>query len=1023
MGPRIFQRARRRLRAGARNALELGRLGRLGVPYAAPHEILAEGAHHRLRRYATVPTAHAPEGDGPVALLVPPLMVTAEVYDVAPDVSAVTLLGARGVRPFVVDFGAPEHVPGGLARTLDDHVRAVVEAVDQVRAATGGRAVHLVGYSQGGMFAYQAAAFRRSEGIASVVTFGSPVDIHRGVPALGADVVSAVVHAAGPLVDRALASVEALPGFLTSTAFKLASPRKELTARLELLRTLHDRDALAKREAKRRFLAGEGFVAWPGPAFRTFVEEFIVHNRMLSGGFVVDGRTVTLADIACPVLAFVGSKDDIARPAAVRAVARALPQVDVAFATIRAGHFGLVVGSRAATESWPLCADWIEHVEGRAPRPAGLDDAREAEARARASARDDGGADGAGEGDEDGDDELDLELELFVDGVLGAVRAAAGAAEGAVRRAGGALDTLRFRAPRLRELAALDDAGAGAAPMSPSRALADQARARPDEVFFLFAGRAYTYAQADARVGATARALFAAGVRPGDEVLVALASRPALLSVVTALARLGAVAIVAPGDARASALAASPGLRGVRLVVAEGAAESSALASALGVPARDVGSLEGATAPELPEDLPRDAGRGDDLALVLLRRRGGAFVRCPVTNRRWMLSALGAAATCVLRPGDTVYTCLPLWHPTALLVGVGAALVGGARLALGEPFAQGNLIAEVRRTGASVVFYAGDLLGHLVADDLGQLGQGLPVRLFAGSGARAHVVERVRRRFGAEVLEFYAGTTHRLVLANASGRKPGALGRRLPGSAAARLVRFEVGAGGALAPAHAHGRLVDVADDEPGLLLVRIEPGEPVEEGGEVLRDAFVHDDAWLVTGDVLRRDAEGDHWLVATRGRLLRTPGGLVPARRIEDAVARLPEVRSAVAFDDGGALRLVYAAGGALPVERAVEALRELPAHERPARVDAVARMPLTDGLRPDLEALRASLGGLGARHALSARRATSVMRCVSRAPSGPNWTPKPPGRSQRTVAGRSRAWASGSPGIVTVIVRVAP
>ena len=44
-----------------------------------------------------------------------------------------------------------------------------------------GRPVHLIGYSQGGMFVYETAAFRRSEGIASCVTFGAPVDFH-GTP-------------------------------------------------------------------------------------------------------------------------------------------------------------------------------------------------------------------------------------------------------------------------------------------------------------------------------------------------------------------------------------------------------------------------------------------------------------------------------------------------------------------------------------------------------------------------------------------------------------------------------------------------------------------------------------------------------------------------------------------------------------------------------------------------------------------------------------------------------------------------
>ena len=90
-------------------------------------------------------------------------MLAADVYDVSPASSAVTVLHDRGADPWVVDFGAPEHEEGGLERDLADHVVAVSDAIDRVRAITGSD-VHLAGYSQGGMFCYQAAAYRRGGG-------------------------------------------------------------------------------------------------------------------------------------------------------------------------------------------------------------------------------------------------------------------------------------------------------------------------------------------------------------------------------------------------------------------------------------------------------------------------------------------------------------------------------------------------------------------------------------------------------------------------------------------------------------------------------------------------------------------------------------------------------------------------------------------------------------------------------------------------------------------------------------------
>lgn len=365
MNLRSLARARRNLRSSARNALELMRVGRLGEEeYGTPFEVVARGQHHKLRRYAQ------PEGV-PAVLLVPPLMVTAEVYDVAPDVSAVASLVASGVGVYVVDFGSPEREQGGMRRTLDDHVRAVVSCIERVRELSG-KDVHVAGYSQGGMFAYQAAAYLRTEGIGSVITFGSPVDVHKNLPAVRGEIAGALAAFVEPAVNGLMQRLEGLPGALTSTAFKLVSGRKEIQQRVEFVRMLHDRSALVRREARRRFLSGEGFVAWPGPAFRDFAHDFVVHNRMLSGGFVIDGKTVTLADLTCPILCFVGTSDEIASPASVRAITRAAPNSDVSFVEVPAGHFGLVVGSRAMKLTWPTVAGWMQHAAGRGPKPEAL---------------------------------------------------------------------------------------------------------------------------------------------------------------------------------------------------------------------------------------------------------------------------------------------------------------------------------------------------------------------------------------------------------------------------------------------------------------------------------------------------------------------------------------------------------------------------------------------------------------------------------------------------------------------------
>src|SRR5678815_5556444 len=114
----------RRLGLAWQNALEIARAGRLAAPYGAPFEVVHGERVYRLRRYARgAPDGAAPAPAAPL-LLVPPLMVTAEVYDSSPDVNAVAFLQRAGIDVWVADFGVPEREEGGMDRTLDDYVRA-----------------------------------------------------------------------------------------------------------------------------------------------------------------------------------------------------------------------------------------------------------------------------------------------------------------------------------------------------------------------------------------------------------------------------------------------------------------------------------------------------------------------------------------------------------------------------------------------------------------------------------------------------------------------------------------------------------------------------------------------------------------------------------------------------------------------------------------------------------------------------------------------------------------------------------
>ena len=161
-----------------------------------------------------------------------------------------------------------------------------------------------------------------------------------------------------------------LPPWFSRYGFRLLDPVKSVRNRVEFLLQLHDREALLPRERQRRFLEGDGWVAWPGPALAEFVNQFVASNRMLEGGFVIADRLLSLADVALPILTVVGTVDEIAPAAGVRAVRQAAPRADVDQLDRTPGTSGSSSGSGARERDlgrpWLAWARW-QSGEGEAP--------------------------------------------------------------------------------------------------------------------------------------------------------------------------------------------------------------------------------------------------------------------------------------------------------------------------------------------------------------------------------------------------------------------------------------------------------------------------------------------------------------------------------------------------------------------------------------------------------------------------------------------------------------------------------
>ncbi|MEE4023677.1 AMP-binding protein [Gordonia sp. PKS22-38] len=935
----------RRTDVTARNVAEYLRYGGLEIDAeTSTFDVVAAEPVYRLRHYF----ADESPTELPVLLLVPPLMMATEVYDVAPASSSVRAVHECGIDVWVVDFGRPEHEAGGLERTMGDHVLAVSDAVDKVRAATG-RDVVLSGYSQGGLFAYQAAAYRRGDGIDSLVTFGAPVDFQSAPLPIPISMESYAAIAEALLETKVLDHVS-LPSWFNKTWTRMLDPMATIKFKLNYYLALSDRDKLLPGEQQRQFLENEGWTAWSGPAIREFLQQALVMNRMLSGGLVIGDRTVSLADIDCPIMIAVGEVDKEGHPLSVRGIKRAAPRASVYELTLRSGHFGIVAGAGARKRTWPRVAEWIEWRAGKGDLPAAIVPSEEVTSDVAWTPGD-----------------VSNRVRTVMDLGIGTSSTVIRAANSALTTTQAVVRERGSQVPLLNRLDGLKSA----TEISIGLLLDESAKRNPDGIALMFGDRVIRHRELADRIDAVVKGLISLGVRQGDRVGVMMSARPSSLALVAAVSRLGATSVLLRPERDVGIQSSAAGgfrwlvtdpervqnepIPGVQWCVLGGGGQIRSLADHV----VDMERIDPDEVP-LPAWYQPNPCRGSDVAFVLFTGDGADTRTRLISNRRWALSALGTASAAALRPADTMYSRTPLHHPSALLMAVGGAIAAGSRLAFASAPDRDTFWEEVSRYGATHVSYTWTSLREIASGPRHPYERESPIRLFIGSGMPHNLWRRMNERFApARVLEFYASPDGEAILANVSATKTGCVGRPLPGTAEVRVAKLDrrtrqLAYG-------SDGLARRCAPGEAGLLLARSDPRVPSRD---LVRGVFAANDSWQLTGDVFTEDPDGDLWFIDRASSLIETADGPVSPTRVQNALGRVSSVDVAVAYgvpggsSDDAADLLVAAISpfpGATVTRWELEStMRRLDRKHRPHTVAVVKKMELSTWARPLTSAL---------------------------------------------------------------------
>lgn len=362
--------------SAAGNVAHLLLYGGLADLRPMPRTLIDDGMLREVYHYR--PVAGVRQQGDPV-LLVTPLAAPAICFDLRRGCSLVEHFVTGGRPTYLVEYGNVSFRDRNLG--LEHWVEEVVPAaVREVSAHAGGRPVHVVGWSLGGIFAMLAAADGPDLPIASLSVVGSPVDVSR-VPLVAPLRPLLDLTGGHGLITRAYRAAGGAPTPLVRWAFQLSSFQKLVTKPLAIATHLDDTDFLAQVEAVDRFTSK--MTAYPGRSFGQLYHRFAKGNAMATGSVEIGDHEVSLAAITAPVLVFAGATDGIAPVEAVRAVLPLLSGAqDVRFEIVPGGHLGMLTGRAARGTTWRVLDEWIAQWSGTdAPQAVSTRATRKAVAR------------------------------------------------------------------------------------------------------------------------------------------------------------------------------------------------------------------------------------------------------------------------------------------------------------------------------------------------------------------------------------------------------------------------------------------------------------------------------------------------------------------------------------------------------------------------------------------------------------------------------------------------------------------
>ncbi|KAA8733769.1 long-chain-acyl-CoA synthetase [Acinetobacter qingfengensis] len=270
------------------------------------------------------------------------------------------------------------------------------------------------------------------------------------------------------------------------------------------------------------------------------------------------------------------------------------------------------------------------------------------------------------------------------------------------------------------------------------------------------------------------------------------------------------------------------------------------------------------------------------------------------SNGRWTLAYGTYGHIIDLHHDDVLYSTLPFYHATGMVVCWCGVIAGQATLALRRKFSRSNFWKDVKKFDATAIGYVGELCRYLMDNPPSEDEHNHRVTKMIGNGLRPNIWQDFKKRFGIkEVLELYASSEGNIGFNNVFNFDNTVGFSPLPYA----IVAFDKETNQPIRDKN--GFCQKVKAGETGLLIGKITARtpfdgytDPEKNKAVLMQNVFKEGDHYFITGDLVRSLGFRHAQFVDRLGDTFRWKGENVSTTEVENIIGTHPKIAEVAVY-----------------------------------------------------------------------------------------------------------------------------